>query len=148
MNDIEEYNLKFCRNYLTHMLDVMGHLPEQLKKDTLRQCSKYHYDENNMDELLADYVGNIEGFVTFLTEQWGWIISYDKTNGIIIADENKPNCVCPIVAEGDKMSSNLCFCSEGFAARMFSKITGHEVKTRIVASILRGDTHCVYEIQL
>jgi len=148
MNDLEEYNLKFCGNYLAHMLNVMEHIPEERMKETLRECSKYHYAANNMDDLLEEYVGNLDGFVTFLTEQWGWKITYDKENGIIIADENKSKCVCPIVAESDQISPNLCFCSEGFAARMFSKVTGHEIKTRIVASILRGDTHCVYEIQL
>lgn len=150
MNDIEEYNLKFCGNYLAHMLEMMNNLPEQQMKDTIGRCAECHYVANDMDELLYEYVGNIDGFVTFLTKQWGWKISYDKANGIIIADENKPNCVCPIVAaaEGKKISPNLCFCSEGFAARMFSKAAGHEVKTKVAASILRGDAHCVYEIQL
>jgi predicted hydrocarbon binding protein len=150
MNDMEEYNLNFCENYLAHMLDVMDILPERRRKDIMEQCSECHYTANNMDELLSEYVGNIEGFIEFLTSQWGWKITYDKTKGILIADENKSVCVCPIVAasKGKKVSSNLCYCSEGFAARMFSKVSGHEVKTKIVSSILRGDEHCVYEIVL
>ena len=150
MNDMEEYNLNFCESYLSHMLDVMDILPEQDRKDILERCSECHYTANNMDELLSEYVGNIEGFIDFLTRQWGWKITYDHIKSIIIADENKPVCVCPIVtaAKGKKISSNLCFCSEGFAARMFTKVTGHEVKTKIVSSILRGDAHCAYEIRL
>ncbi|MDF2908502.1 MAG: hypothetical protein K0R34_3823 [Herbinix sp.] len=150
MKDKEEYNLKFCESYLAHMLEVIDILPEQDRKDILGKCSECHYTAINMDELLSDYIGNMERFIEFLTIQWGWKITYDNKNGIILADENKPVCVCPIVAasKGKKISPNLCYCSEGFAARMFSKVSGHEVKTKIMSSILRGDANCAYEIRL
>lgn len=150
MEDYEKFNLKFCTSYLEHLLKALDHLSQEQLSDTMRQCSECHYTALAMDEVLSEYVENIEGFLVFLTKQWGWKISYDIEMGIIIADENKPECVCPIVAAAKdrKISPNLCFCSEGFAARMFSKVCGYEVKTKIAASILRGDAHCVYEIQL
>ncbi len=43
---------------------------------------------------------------------------------------------------------HLCNCSEGFAERMFSYILNRPVRATVIASILRGDKSCKYEIFL
>lgn len=141
-------NQRFCYKFLLHMIDNMDIVQEDEAKKMFRSCSCYHYNVNKMDELLVDYIGNLDEFIKFLTSEWGWIISFDNEKGIILADENKDYCVCPIVAEADgkKVSDKLCYCSEGFAEKLFSKVLESKVEVRIVSSILRGDKNCVYEI--
>jgi predicted ArsR family transcriptional regulator len=49
---------------------------------------------------------------------------------------------------GKKVSPVLCNCSANMTQKMISKITGKEVTSWVVTSILRGDKSCVYEIKL
>jgi predicted hydrocarbon binding protein len=64
-----------------------------------------------------------------------------------IADENKTKCVCPMVnKEKGVRSSILCYCSEGFAEKMFSTVVGHPVKAKVISSIHRGNNRCKYQI--
>ncbi len=106
----------------------------------------HHYNANEMDKVLEPFVGKPDEFITFLEETWGWKVTFDRGNGIIIADENKPFCVCPLV---DRVKCpNLCSCSEGFAEMMFGKVFGRPVQATVKASVLRGDKSCVYEVTL
>ncbi|HEY8348288.1 MAG TPA: hypothetical protein PK767_04145 [Clostridiales bacterium] len=105
-----------------------------------------HYTANEMDKVLEPYVGKPEEFISFIEETWGWKITFDRDAGIIIADENKPFCVCPL---DDRVKCpKLCNCSEGFAEMMFSKVFGRPVRATVKASVLRGDKSCVYEVKL
>lgn len=115
----------------------------------LKACAVAHYQHLNMDAFLQPYHGKIDDFNQFLEKEWGWKVNYQKDKGVIVADENKTSCVCPMVnkVKGVK-SSILCYCSEGFAELMFSKIVGHPVKAEIVQSIHRGAKTCVYQINL
>ena len=80
----------------------------------------------------------------------GWIVEYDREKGSITANENKNECVCPILFENngkiEKGFENMCYCSEGFAKKMFSKVLGYDVKVNVISSIIRGDKACVYRI--
>ena len=101
-----------------------------------------------MDKVLAPYVGDMTRFTQFIGDQWGWKIDYKPEIGVIVADENKSFCVCPMVnKEKGIRSSILCYCSEGFAEKMFSTVAGHPVKARVISSIHRGDDRCKYEIK-
>ncbi|HEY4786610.1 MAG TPA: hypothetical protein VIH57_11195, partial [Bacteroidales bacterium] len=65
----------------------------------------------------------------------------------LIADENKNYCVCPISQiRKDVSISAMCYCSEGFAEKMFSVVAGVPAKARVVSSIRRGDERCKYKI--
>lgn len=138
--------------YLGWSCNLLNNLKESCNESTCREimhvCADYHYSHNKMDEILDEYVGNLDKFIEFLTLKWGWIVDYDKENGIIIADENKSKCVCPVVHKlKDRDVSNvICYCSEAFAEKMFSKICKMNVTSRVVKSILSGDKTCVYEI--
>jgi hypothetical protein len=102
-----------------------------------------------MNETTAPFRGNLPAFLDFLSATWGWKVEYDATRGIITADENKTECVCPLVRCGAvKGQSLLCNCSEGFAERMFARVLDRPVHAQVVRSILKGDPSCVYQVQI
>jgi hypothetical protein len=97
---------------------------------------------------LNPYIGKIDQFIDFLTTEWKWIVTYDRTAGVIVADENKDYCVCPLHREGFVTSEKLCKCSEGFAERMFGMIIEHEVQAEVIRSYIRDKKSCIYEIRV
>jgi len=121
---------------------------EQCRK-MMKQCAISHYEHLQMDSFLKPYEGDLKKFNKFIKEKWGWKVDYQKEAGILIADENKNYCICPMVnQEKGVKSSVLCYCSEGFAELMFSKVVGYPVKAKIISSIHRGNDRCRYEIKI
>lgn len=112
------------------------------------QCGACHY--KSMEQMIEKYVGDQQGFIKLMAEEHGQVITYDEVKKSIRVDENKPYCVCPITQcmNGKKVSPVLCNCSASMTQKMILKITGKEVKSRVVSSILRGDQCCVYETEL
>jgi hypothetical protein len=102
-----------------------------------------------MDSVLAPLRGDLPSFLAFLRSEWGWIVEHDAAAGVVLANENRDRCVCPLVPEehGSDLGA-LCDCSEGFAERMFSAVTGAPVRARVVESILRGGARCRYRVEL
>lgn len=124
-------------------------LPEELTAPMLRACAAVHYTDARMEEVVGRFIGDLAGFLQFLSETWGWQVTYDPAAGIITADENKPYCVCPLVKKSPQaLSGTLCHCSEGFAERMFSAVIGRPVSATVVQSVLRGAESCIYSIQI
>lgn len=133
------------------MSDLLVNLDAELDSTVLRKILKkssvVHYNNLKMDEMLSAYIGNLERFIHFIEEKWGWKIDYNKTAKTLIADENKDYCVCPVLNyEKGNHSSAMCFCSEGFAEKMFSVVAGGPVSAEVVSSIRRGDNSCKYKI--
>ena len=118
-------------------------------KAILKGCSTAHYAHLGMDGVVNPFKGKLDEFLDHLSQTWGWKIKYDREARVILIDEAKSKCVCPLVkgAAQDGLSI-LCDCSEGFAERMFSSIVGHLVKASVTASILRGASSCQYRITL
>ena len=140
---------RFVYEWLSTLLAALdANLPPETKAAILQGCAAAHYRSINMDELVSPYRGNVEGFLQFLSEKWQWKVTYDKDAQIITADENKSACVCPLVQKGGIASPALCYCSVGFAERMFSAVAARPVKGEVTRSILRGDPSCVYTIQI
>lgn len=145
----DDKNLKFIQDWISNLL---LQIDEQSSAEECRRmvkpCSAAHYDFLEMDKLLSPYIGKIESFIQFIQEKWGWKIKYEPESGLILADENKNQCVCPLVnKERGVRSSILCYCSEGFAEKMFSKVIGKAVKAEVISSIHRGDKSCQYQIK-
>lgn len=133
--------------FIENMMDAVGKtVDEKQAAQILRGCSCAHYRLLDVDSMISEYAGRLKDFIDFIESKWGWKIYYDAQNGIIEADENKPFCVCPLVRNGGIKNPLLCHCSEGFAKKMFSLVTGKPVSTEIAKSILRGDSSCVYRI--
>ncbi len=148
--EAEARERKFIRNWISTLLFRIDETtdPDESRR-ILKPCAEAHYDLLGMDQLLSPYVGDMDKFLVFLSREWDWKIESRPEAGLIIADENKDHCVCPLVdREKGVRSSILCYCSEGFAERMFSKVAEHPVKARVMTSILRGDDRCRYEINL
>lgn len=151
MDEKEEYSIKFTSGWTEELLKNMSKECETRNSpEAIKDCANYHYRSLDMDKILDRYVGDLEGFLKFLTETWGWIVECDLLKQEIIANENKEFCVCPVkesYKEG-QLSSLLCNCSEGFAERIFSKVTGKKVHAKVINSILQGDKNCIYRIML
>ena len=126
-------------------------LNENLDKKTLRKVIKknatVHYNSLKMDDLMKDFEGKPELFNKFLQEKWEWKIDYDPKTNTIIANENKGQCVCPMVNKEKGASDAICYCAEGFIEKMYTVAVGKPVKTTVISSVLRGDKNCLYKIQ-
>jgi predicted hydrocarbon binding protein len=102
-----------------------------------------------MDTTVDRFQGDLPGFLEHLRGQWGWIVEYDPKGGVILVNENKSKCVCPLTAgEPGADLGVLCYCSEGFAERMFSAVTGAAAHAEVTESILRGGERCRYRIEV
>lgn len=122
---------------------------ESIMKESIKSSAITHYQQLNMDEVLKPFIGNIEKFIEFLSNEWGWIIEYDRTLNKIIANENKKVCVCPILPpQKNKTNKLICYCSEGFAEIMFSKVLPKKVQAEVISSIHRGNEKCIYQITI
>lgn len=131
------------------LLNVNDELDKGSARKLIKKTAGVHFENLKMDALLAEYKGDLDKFTVFLREKWGWKVDYDKEKRILIADENKNYCVCPIAVHSkEKDSSAMCYCSEGFAEKMFSLVSGVQVQAEVIASVRRGDTSCKYKIVL
>ena len=124
-------------------------LDEDLLREIIKKSSFVHYNNLNMDAMLSDYIGDLDKFIHYIEGAWGWKIHYDKSEKVLLVDENKDHCVCPILEhKKDVDTSAICYCSEGFAEKMFSVVTGLPVKARVVSSVRKGDKSCKYRIEI
>lgn len=143
-------NQLFMQEWISTLLYNMDEQQDEKKsRSIMRKAAATHYSHLNMDDFLKPYEGKLDKFNAFIEKEWGWKIDYQKESGKLVADENKNYCVCPLVNQSKGVKSGiLCYCSEGFAELMFSKVAQKEVKTKVITSVLRGDDHCRYEIKL
>lgn len=146
LNSLDELKYEWIS---TLLLSIDGNTNKDTCRTIMKACAVRHYESLKMDDFLSPYISELEKFNLLLEKEWGWKVSYKKDEGIIIADENKNVCVCPMVNKNKGVKSAiLCYCSEGFAELMFSKVVGHPVKAEVVSSIHRGSASCVYKISL
>lgn len=137
----------FALHWITELLESLGEqdLTDSQIRAIVKKTSQAHHDLLNVPEMVKPYIGKPDNFVEFLKNSWGWVINDNKSERIMTVDENKPFCVCPLLKnKKDKLFPALCYCSEGFAERMFSAVYQRPVHVRVGASIQRGDSSCVY----
>jgi hypothetical protein len=138
-----------ARRWIAALLPRLRELGAEPARSLLKACAEAHYEELAMDATVAGFRGDLPSFLDFLRAEWGWTINHDPVAGVVLVDEGRTTCVCPLVADGRGHDLGaLCYCSEGFAERMFSGVTGVPVRATVTASILRGDPSCVYRIEL
>lgn len=139
-----------AQRWLINLLENLGqNIDEKELRRIVKMSAVTHYDHLKMDELLADYKGNLREFIGFLEKEWGWKVDYDEASGVITADENKSYCVCPVLGKATMAGSQvICYCSEGFAELMFSVVAGVTVSAQVISSVRRGDRSCVYRVEL
>jgi hypothetical protein len=146
--DVEDKKSSLSKEWISNLLhNVSVELDKEVARKLIKKTSVVHYNDLKMDALLAEYKGELDKFIVFLGEKWGWKIEYDKPRRILIADENKNFCVCPMATYNKETdSSAICYCSEGFAEKMFSIVSGKSTQAEVVSSIRRGDASCKYKI--
>lgn len=134
------------------IISLLENLDQNVDRAELRKIIKMsagvHYDQLKMDEMLSGYTGKLREFISILEKEWGWKVNYDEAAGVITADENKSYCVCPVLKGAPAGSPAICWCSEGFAEKMFSRVAGVAVSAAVVSSVRRGDKTCIYRVQL
>jgi len=131
--------------------NLLANLSSEMEPEKFRNMIKknavIHFNELKMNDMLRDYIGSPDKFIAFISEKWGWKIEFDKSAGILIADESKSYCVCPMVNQAEGIGSAImCNCSEGFAEKMFSEVFEKPVKAEVISSVLRGNASCKYKI--
>lgn len=146
----EDKRLALVQEYLGGLLlNMQENLDEDANRKAIKNLAQVHYKQLNMDEFLKPYENNLDGFMVFIEKEWGWKVTYHKETQLLIADENKSYCVCPMINQQSGIkAAALCYCSEGFAETMFSKVVGHKVNAKVISSIHRGNERCKYEIKL
>ena len=133
--------------------DLLSNLNQDLDEETLRKIVKksslVHFNHQNMSELLSDYIGDLEKFIQYIEESWGWKFDYNKKSKLLIADENKDYCACPVLEHKEGLNTSaICYCSEGFVEKMFSEVTGTPVTVSVISSVRKGDKRCKYRIEI
>lgn len=146
----QDENKQLHQDWLSNLLSNLDQdIDEDVLRKIIKKSSVVHYNNLNMDALLKDYIGDLEKFVKYIESAWGWRIEYDKTAKVLIADENKNYCVCPILEHKKGLNTSaICYCSEGFAEKMFSTVTGVPVAAKVVSSVRKGDQSCKYKIEI
>ena len=75
-------------------------------------------------------------------------MDFNETTGVLLFDENKTYCVCPVLKGTPAGSPAICYCSEGFAEKMFSGVAGVAVAAEVISSVRCGYKSCIYRVQL
>jgi hypothetical protein len=138
-----------AKQWVATVLPLLAAGDREHARTVIRRCFEPHFQSLAMQDTLDAFRGNLAGFLRHLEKEWGWVVTYSPEEGIILIDENKSACVCPVLPKqhtGDL--GLLCCCSEGFAERMFSLVAGAPVRAEVTASVLRGDRTCRYRITL
>jgi hypothetical protein len=138
------------RRWIAALLPALAASPDrEAARRVLKAVAQVHWEQLRMGERVAPYRGNLDAFLAFLTAEWGWKIERDREAGVILVDEAKSYCVCPLVEKGKPADlTMLCDCSEGFAERLFGAVVGHPVRAEVTQSVLRGASSCHYRISL
>lgn len=146
----EDKKPDLVKKYLGSLLvNLQENLGEEEKRKIVKNLALIHYEQLNMDRVLEPFYNNLEGFLAFLEKEWNWKVSFDQATQTIVADENKNYCVCPMLnLKSGTQPAAICYCSEGFAEKMFSKVVGKPVSARVISSIHRGNERCIYRIQM
>lgn len=146
--ETQDNNQMLIHEWISNLLaNLNREMDNERIMNILKNCSIVHYNNLKMDTILSPYIGDLDKFICFLEEKWGWIIDYNKTTKTLIADENKNYCVCPIINKKEGINTSaICYCSEGFAEKMFSTVSGVSASAKVIASIRKGDDRCKYKI--
>ncbi len=137
------------QKWIVAILPALAGMDREQAKRVLKCGARAHFEHLDMPAKVEGYRSRMDTFLDFLRREWGWVIAYDRDRGVIEIDENKSACVCPLVPKDHPADLGvLCCCSEGFAERLFSAVSGAPVRAEVTASIRRGQKTCKYRIEL
>lgn len=140
----------FALHWITELLESIEKvdLNESQLRSIIKNACKAHLDLLDVPKMVNPYIGNPDDFLDFLKDSWSWVVTNNQRDRKLIIDENKPFCVCPLLKNSTgKLYPALCYCSEGFAEKMFSLVYQYPVEVTVNASVQRGDPSCVYVVK-
>lgn len=143
-------NEAFALQWITGILETLDTalLTDYQLREIVKKTSQAHHDLLNVPEMVKPYIGKPQEFIDFLQSAWGWVIKNNESERLLIVNENKPFCVCPLLKNAkSKFYPALCYCSEGFAEKMFSEVYQRPVKVVVAESVQRGDPSCIYHVR-
>ena len=129
-------------------LKGLSHCSADIRRGCLTHCAVFHYESGGVASAVSRFRGNLQGFLAFTESEYGWKNLWDQKAHLLLIDENKSSCACPLARFEEDLPECLCECSVLFFCRIFSDLLCREVSARVVRSCLRGDPSCVYEISL
>jgi hypothetical protein len=135
MEGYKEWAQSFSMDWLNELLySIEKNCSQEECALLLNPCGACHYQA--MEQLIDKYVGDLDGFIQYMSEENGQIITYSKDGKTLLVNENKSYCVCPITQcmNGKKVSPVLCNCSSSMTGKMISKIVGKQVNCQVVSS--------------
>lgn len=144
-----EKNEAFALQWIMNLLESLedNKLSDSQLRSIVKKTAEAHHNLLDVPEMVKPYIGKPDEFISFLEKAWGWKVQDNKIDRLLIVDENKPFCVCPLLKNNTgKLFPALCYCSEGFAEKMFSYVFQHPVSAKVTASVQRGNPSCIYHI--
>lgn len=132
--------------WTANLLKTMGTSNSDEVSQIIKSNGIVHYNFLKLDATLGEFGNDLTKFIHFLETSWGWKVTCNMDEKVIIADENKTSCVCPVARKLNQRLPALCNCSEGIAEIMFTKVLGKNAKAKVISSVQRGDTTCKYKI--
>ncbi|MHB8054260.1 MAG: hypothetical protein ACYDH3_03325 [Candidatus Aminicenantales bacterium] len=106
-----------------------------------RECAR------QFTALTDNYKGDPKGFLEEIKRQWASETAYDEKAGLISVVDRAKGCSCPFVTPG-LTPPEFCHCTLGWQKEVYAAILGKPVEVELVASILRGGSHCEYRIRV
>lgn len=145
--------------------ELMDHMDSMLDPETkiglMKACGRSCYlrafgvagDKTPSREDLDRYLGVLEQNGYVLTRSgdtvsftFSWGRDHQNPWGLIIRDGY---CMCPLVESGPPgLSPTFCYCSTGYVAETFRRITGKEVEVDLVESLKTGGKDCIFRIKI
>jgi len=148
--------------WIKALMDHMdGMLDPETKIRLMKACGRSCYlrafgvagDETSTQEDLERYLKALEQNGYVLTRSgdtvsftFSWGRDHQNPWGLIIRDGY---CMCPLVESGPPgLSPTFCYCSTGYVAETFRRITGKPVEVDLVETLKTGGKDCVFRIRI
>lgn len=69
MQEEEKYEFDFTIGWTTALLQGLTEHPDDTY-NSFEKCACFHYTSNHMEGIIQNYVGNLDGFLEFLSDTW------------------------------------------------------------------------------
>jgi predicted ArsR family transcriptional regulator len=142
-----EWKLDFVKDRFSKFVDVIDKNVDVKTREKMisqfgRVCGQESFDQ------LKKYVGDIDGLLNHIQNNWAEKAEYDREKGEIrVVGKPTKECFCPFVAT-DQMSDKFCSCSAGWSKEVFQRVLGKKVETEMTSTVLRGDERCTSVIRV
>ena len=140
----------FLKYWFKGFENAINHMNINDSEAILKQCGRACSDSYTKQVYIEEYAHSksIEDFLNRLKERFSEIeYQIIKDDEIILLTYN--HCACELVQNGFISTPLLCECSRQSLLYNWETVMGERVvKIELIESILRGSSHCRFEIYL